>query len=509
MTLQLPIWEEPPRGRRATIPLLSKSRFAAGLQCHKRLYLECYHRDLMDPLDPSRRALFEAGNRVGMVARNRFPGGLWIEEGHLQHDQAVRRTAEALRDPSLPSIYEAAFTWDGVRVRVDILARDGNGGWDLVEVKSSASVKEEYVPDVGVQLHVVEGSGLRVGRAALLHINNRYVYPGGPYDLERLFVWRDQTQAARELRPRIRADLAAMREPLRALSPPDVAPGAQCERPYTCPFYGHCHAGEPDHPVSQLPRATARLLESLRAAGIDDIRDIPDDHDGLTELQRRVRRCVITGMPHADPELPRRLRALEYPLHFLDFETCNPALPLYPGTRPFQQVPFQWSHHAIDTSGRVTHTGYLHESKGDPRLPLAEALAETLADAGTIVVYSGFEERIIRSLADEIPELAPRLLPLADDRIVDLLELIRAHYYHPEFRGSFSIKDVLPALVPGFGYKDLAIREGVQAGAAYLEMIDPATPAPRAAEIRAALQAYCRRDTEAMVRLYQALQEVA
>jgi hypothetical protein len=218
---------------------------------------------------------------------------------------------------------------------------------------------------------------------------------------------------------------------------------------------------------------------------------------------------VVTGTPHADPELPRRLRALTFPLHFLDFETCNPALPLYPGTRPFQQVPFQWSHHAIARSGDVTHTGYLHRSRSDPRLPLAESLADTLEDAGTIVVYSGFEERIIRSLAEDFPAMAPRLVPLADDRIVDLLELIRAHYYHPDFRGSFSIKDVLPALVPGFGYRDLVIREGAQAGAAFLEMIDPATPGSRSAELHDALQAYCRRDTEAMVRLYQALQEVA
>jgi hypothetical protein len=463
----------------------------------------------MDPLDPARRALFDAGIRVGLVARNRFPGGVWIEEDYLHHDQAVRQTAGALRDPAVPAIYEAAFTWDDVRVRVDILARDGNGGWDLIEVKSSAGVKEEYVPDVGVQMHVLEGTGLPVSRAALLHINNRYVYPGGPYDLERLFVWRDQTEAARELRPRIRAELAAMREPLRALSPPDIGPGTQCERPYRCPFYGHCHADEPDHPVTQLPRAGARVLEALRAAGIGDIRDIPEGFDSLSELQERVRRCVISGSPHADPELPQRLRGLTYPIHFLDFETCNPALPLYPGTRPFQQVPFQWSHHALARSGSVTHSGYLHTTKSDPRLPLAEALADTLVDAGTIVVYSGFEERIIRSLAGDFPELAGRLLPHVDHRIVDLLELIRKHYYHPGFHGSFSIKDVLPALVPGFGYKDLAVREGGQAGAAYIEMIDPATLAARSAEIAAALHAYCRRDTEAMLLLYQALQEVS
>jgi Domain of unknown function(DUF2779) len=506
MSSQLPLWDEASPRRRERIPLLSKSRFAAGLQCHKRLYLECYHRDLMEPLDPGRKALFDAGIRVGLVARNRWPG-LWIEADHFHHDQAVEHTARALRDPSVSALHEAAFTFEGVRVRVDILARGDRGGWDLIEVKSSASVKEEYLPDVAVQLHVVEGSGVPVRRAGLLHINNRYVYPGGPYDLERLFVWRDQTGAARDLGPWIVESLAAMREPLHAGAPPDIQPGAQCDRPYRCPFHTHCHAGGPEHPIGDLPRAGARLLEALRALRIQDIRDIPDEFDGLSELQQRVRECVRTGTAFADPELRRRLGSLAYPIHFLDFETCNPALPLYPGTRPFQQVPFQWSDHAIHKSGPATHAEFLHDAKADPRLPLAEALSDSLADAGTIVVYSGFEERIIRSLAEEFPHLAPRLLPLVEERMVDLLELIRRHFYHPEFRGSFSIKDVLPAVVPGIGYKDLTIRDGGQAGAAYVEMIDTATSPARREEIRRALRAYCRRDTEAMVMLFQALQE--
>jgi hypothetical protein len=506
MSRQLPLWdEEPPRGRRR-IPLLSKSRFAAGLQCEKRLYLECYHRDLMDPVEPGRRALLDAGTRVGLVARNRWPG-LWIEEDHLHHAEAVDRTRRAIADAGVRAIHEAAFLFEGVRVRVDILARAERGGWDLIEVKSSASVKEEYLPDVAVQLHVVQGSGVRVRRAGILHINNRYVYPGGPYDLERLFVWRDQTDAARELRSRVTESLASMRRMLASASVPEIRPGSQCERPYVCPFYSHCHADDPEHPIEDLPRAGLRLLDSLRALRIEDIRDIPDDFEGLNELQRRVRECVRTGTAFADPALQQALRRFRYPVRFLDFETCNPALPLYPGTRPFQQIPFQWSIHTLTRSGTTSHAEFLQDTKSDPRLPLAESLVDALADSGTIVVYSGFEERIIRSLADEFPALRSRLLPLAEDRMEDLLELIRSHYYHPGFRGSFSIKDVLPALVPGIGYQDLAIREGGQAGAAYAEMIDPATPAARRADIREALRRYCRRDTEAMLMLFQALKE--
>ncbi|HEY7727509.1 MAG TPA: DUF2779 domain-containing protein, partial [Candidatus Eisenbacteria bacterium] len=358
-----------------------------------------------------------------------------------------------------------------------------------------------------IQLHVVEGSGVPVRRAGLLHVNNRYVYPGGPYDLERLFVWRDQTDVARQMAPWVADALAAMRAPLRAGSPPGIDTGPHCDRPYRCPFYTHCHANGPEHPIDDLPRAGARLLDELRALRIEDIRDIPDDFDGLSDLQHRVRACARTGAVFADPELTRQLARLAFPVHFLDFETCNPALPIYPGTRPFQQIPFQWSDHALQKSGAVEHLEFLQGGRADPRLPLAEALAEALEHAGAIVVYSGFEERIIRSLVEEFPKLQPRLLPLVEDRMVDLLELIRRHYYHPAFRGSFSIKDVVPALVPGLGYHDLTIREGGQAGAAYLEMVDPATLPGRRAEIRDALRAYCRRDTEAMVMLFRALRE--
>jgi len=283
--------------------------------------------------------------------------------------------------------------------------------------------------------------------------------------------------------------------------------GTQCKRPYICPFHTHCHDGGPEHPVGDLPRLHPKLIDALRAASIQDIREIPEDFDGLTDLHRRIRASVITGRVHSDPELKRTLDALGRPIHFLDFETCNPPLPVFAGTRPFQQIPFQWSDHVLGSDGRLEHRGYLHDKATDPRRAVAETLLEALQSRGPIVVYSGFEGRIIRSLADELPDLRERLLPLADARIVDLLELIRAHYYHPEFRGSFSIKGVLPALVEDLDYKDLEIREGGQAAAAFVRMIDESTSRAERSKVARALKAYCHRDTEAMVRLFHRLRE--
>jgi len=249
-----------------------------------------------------------------------------------------------------------------------------------------------------------------------------------------------------------------------------------------------------------------KLLRALREAAIDDIRNIPEDFEGLTDLHKRIRASVITGRVHSDPELKQKLESIHPPVHFLDFETCNPALPRFVGTRPFQQVPFQWSDHVLREDGTLDHRGYLHTEETDPREPLVESLVQSLGTEGPVVVYSGFEERIIRSLADDIEEWREDLLAIVA-RIVDLLELIRSHYYHPRFHGSFSIKDVLPALIDDLDYDDLEIQEGSQAATAFVEMLDPETPRARRLELQTALRKYCYRDTEAMVRLFQKLRE--
>lgn len=503
---QLPLWS----GRstvtpRPAIPLLSKSRFMAGLQCRKRLYLECYEGALRDELKPATRALFDVGARVGIVARGLFEGGTRIGDS-TSHDEAVQETNAALGRSDAGAIFEAAFRHDNLRIRVDILAPAGNGAWDLIEVKSSSGYKDEYLSDVGLQLHVLEGAGVPVRRVLLVHVNSQYLYEGGSYVLDRLFAIRDLTNDARRLQPRIRKALEEMRAPLWAWTPPDIAIGTHCKRPYPCPFYTHCHIGESGYGIERMPRMNPKLLRALREADIDDIRDIPEDFEGLTDLHRRIRASIITGRVHQDPELKQALGALQPPVHFLDFETCNPALPRFAGTRPFQQVPFQWSDHVILPDGRLAHHGFLHLDDRDPREPLVASLVEALGDQGPIVVYSGFEARIVRSLAEELPHWREPLLNIAD-RMVDLLELIRAHYYHPDFNGSFSIKDVLPALIEDLDYNDLAIQEGSQAATAFIEMIDQETPEAKRQELRRALDAYCTRDTEAMVRLYKKLRE--
>jgi hypothetical protein len=507
---QLPLWENPLPGRRASIRPLSKSRVVAGLQCLKRLYLECYApRSLRDPLDEGKRALFDAGKQVGEVARGRYPGGVRIVDDPQLHDQAARDTAAALADSRVPAIYEAAFTFDDIRVRVDVLARTEDRSWDLIEVKSSTRYKGGYLGDIAVQAHVVAKSGVPLRRACLLHMNSRYVWNGGPYDLDALFALLDVSDSAHAVTPTILERVDGMREALRSTEPPVIPVGPHCERPYRCPFYGHCHDGGPKHRVSELPRLTPKVYRLLEDRGIETIEDIPEDFEPLSDLQRRVRDSVVRGRPFRDPILRSALGAVRFPAHFLDFETCNPALPIIPGTRPFQQMPFQWSDHVLESDGTLRHRGYLHTDRTDPRPALSQALVEALDGGGSIVVYSNFESRVIAALAREVPALAGPLEALLGERIVDLHQLIHDHYYHPEFHGSFSIKDVAPVLLDGQGYGDLMIQEGSQAASAFGVMTDPSTAAGAREAIRRGLLAYCERDTESMVRLYQKLREVS
>ena len=493
---------------RPSIKALSKSRVAAGLQCHKRLYLECYAHERRDPLDDSRRGLIEVGRQVGAVAREAFPGGVLIPHEASHFEDAARATREAMANREVRAIYEGAFAHDQIRVRVDVLARGEDGRWDVVEVKSAKQVKDEYLRDVAIQLHAVEGSGAPVRGACVLHLNADYVWPGGPYDHSLLFVRRDLTEEAWRRLPVVLRAIESMRLPLWGLEPPEITIGPHCERPHRCPFHGTCHAGGPEYPIHTLPRMDQRLRRRLAALGIADIREIPDDFEGLSWLQSRVRDCLIRGASFRDPKLRAELSAVRYPIHFLDFESCSTPLPVIPGTRPFEQTPFQWSDHVLHEDGRTEHHAYLHQTRTDPRRPLATALVDVLRGAGAVVVYSGFEARTIRALAGSLPDLAQALHEV-ESRIVDLHRHIFAHYYHPGLRGSFSIKDVLPVVVGGSGYDDLEIRDGSLASLAFSEMTDPAAPEAERERLRAGLLAYCKRDTEATMRLFQVLKEGA
>lgn len=486
---------------------LSKSKFLAGLQCHKRLYLDIHTPELATPPDEATQAILDMGTDVGVLARRRFPGGILVETDHRHAADALRRTAELIGLPSVPAIFEGAFQWDGVLVRVDVLERvAGQGGesigWSLIEVKSSTRVKDVHLDDLAIQFVVLKGAGLPLVRAGLLHVNTQYVYPGGDVDVTQLFTLADVTDPVMTKCGAVQERLTAMKQMLAQPGPPAIEPDGHCHTPYECPYWAHCTREKPARWIFHLPGGD-RTYRALADKGIHTIDEIPDTIT-LSPAQRRMkdnREWVSAGLSDA-------MRAIRYPVHHLDFETFMPAVPRFPKTRPYETIPTQWSNHIEFEDGTVHHEAYLCGDPVDPREDLTTALLKSVGETGSICVYSGYERSVLERLAETRPSVRAQLKQVIA-RLWDLYEVIKGHYYHPGFRGSYSIKDVLPAVVPTLHYDDLEIQDGSLAARAYYRMVFEESDWVERLRIRDALLQYCMRDTQAMLEIRRALREKA
>jgi hypothetical protein len=482
---------------------LSKSRYTAGLQCHKRLYLLVHQPELAAPPDEAAQARFDQGIELGRFARKAFQKGVLVEAEHTELDKAVTQTARLVADGK--DIFEATFDYQNVLVRVDVLQHIGRGKrWRLIEVKSSATMKDHYLPDVVIQRFVLEGVGLKVVPCLML-LNREYVYDGQSYDLSKLFriaEVRTETDAL------IKAVPAEIRAQLRMLSrdtAPEVEPGPQCEKPFLCEFFETCNKPVSADHVSCLPRLSESKLARLAQLGVTSIQDIPAGFP-LTETQQHAFASAVSAKAWFGKDLKKTLRGLRFPAYFMDFETLAPALPRFAGMRPFDQLPFQWSVHVQGRPGKeLEHYEFLAEDTSDPRPAFLKSLLRVLGNTGHIIVYSqNFESGVLASLANCLPEYKAAVNGL-QGRLWDLLPVIRSQTYHLDYRASFSLKDVLPALVPAMTYEGMGITDGEQAGAVWDAMIHGRLSEGEKKKAKQDLLAYCCQDTLAMARLLEVL----
>ena len=483
---------------------LSKSRFMAGHQCHLRLWYDIHERHLLPPVDAAQQAIFDTGHKVGDLARERYPGGYLVAHDYRNIPAALSETRRLVESGSAPALFEPAFQHDGVLARVDVLQRMPDGGWRMIEVKSTTRCKPEHVLDVAVQLWVLRGEGLDIRDAGVLTLNREYIYDGIRLDLDALFKFHPVLDDADALLGSVGTNAAEMQAMLASDYPPDIQPSRHCLKPYTCPYYKHCtrHIPQPEHGIGELSGIKSDRREELEAMGVTEVRDVPANFP-LNRLQSVIHQAIVDRSDIVHGDLARSLAGITPPVRHLDFETFQPAIPRFAGTRPYGQIPFLFSVRTEHDESSHEHTDYLYEDDGDPRPLIIERLLQALGDEGSICTYSSFERTQIKALAAAFPQYANALNDIIS-RLVDLLPIVRGSYYHPDFHGSFSIKAVLPVIASELGYDDLEVADGQLASIWYARALTT-TDSTERRQIFDSLHNYCARDTLAMVELRKAL----
>ena len=489
---------------------LSKSKLLSFLQCPKRLWLEVHQSELRDDTGATETS-YQIGNAVGAIARKLYDPdgkGALIDAQTEGFDQALVRSTSLLN--SNAPIFEAGFATDTAIAFADVMLPVGTGQpqtWRMVEVKSATGIKDYYLNDAAIQAFVACEAGVPLRAIAIAHIDSSWVYPGDN-NYHGLLNEVDLTAETQARENDVRNWIAEAANIAACTSEPKRSTGAHCSQPFACGFYAYCSSTEPqaDRPVGWLPRMQRKAVKDyIETKSIIDMRDVPDEY--LNELQKRVKACTLSGEVYFDASgAAAALKAHALPAYFLDFESANLAVPIWKGTRPYQQIPFQFSVHHLSEAGALAHTEFLDLTGNDPMLPFAQVLIASCGTSGPIFVYSrAFEATRIKELAERFAEHATALLAI-NERLVDLLPIVAKHYYHPRQEGSWSIKKVLPAIAPDLDYGQLnGVKDGQMAMVAFQEAIDPATALTRKNDIRTQLSAYCRLDTFAMVRVWQLL----
>lgn len=478
--------------------VLTKSKYMIGLQCPKTLWIMFNQPEQIPEVSAQTQNLFDQGHIVGDFAKKLFPDGIEIEQESFQKNIKISKEMLSKRKP----LFEAGFLSRNIFSRVDVLVPAGKNEWDIVEVKSSAKVKEEHVHDVSFQKYCYTKSGLKIRKCFLMHINKEYVRHG-KINPTQLFAKEDITD---NVDAAIKGISERIENILKIIS--DKNPPKHCSDFSTCPSPDICWGFLPKNSVFKLYRGGKNCLE-LYNSGILAIKDIPPAFK-LSASQQIQYKCEITNKSHVNKEeIKKFLSAREYPLHFLDFETYSIPIPLFDGVKPYQRIPFQFSLHIKQTdTSKLEHHSFLAEGIKDPRKKFMQTLKKVIGVKGSIIAYNEiFEKGILKEQAEVFPEYRKWVESLMP-RFIDLLAPFRNfHYYHPEQEGSASLKKVLPAMT-GRSYEYMEIAGGGDASALFLSTTTGKLSNNEIKKIRKDLEKYCALDTEAMVLIVEELKRV-
>lgn len=484
--------------------MLSKSSFIKGIQCEKQLYLYKHFYKLRDPISEEQQAIFTRGTNVGKLAQDLFPGGVDLSPANpFQYEKAAKLTQEKIQS-GVNIFYEPSFIYDELLVAVDILVKQKNKCY-IYEVKSSTSVSDTYIMDAAVQYYVLRNSGLDIKDVSIIYMNNQYVRQG-ELDIHQLFTIDSVLDLVEELQDMIPERISTFKKLLKSKSIPDIKIGPHCNDPYPCSFLGYCWKDIPEYSVFNISGLKSDKKFELFNSGIVHIENIPDDFklSDNQRLQVDVHKNKETVIDRAG--LKEFMDSVDYPLYFMDFETFMPAVPLYDNSRPYQQIPFQYAlYYQKNKKSELEFFEFLGRPEADARVPFVESLLNNTKRKGDIIVYNkSFEITRLKEIARDFPDYADDIEERID-RIKDLmLPFQKKYYYKPEMMGSYSIKNVLPALVPELSYDGMTVADGGMAMIAYESLLYETDP-DKINAIRKNLLEYCRMDTYAMVRIWEEL----
>ncbi|MBT7621546.1 MAG: DUF2779 domain-containing protein [Lentimicrobiaceae bacterium] len=487
---------------------LSKSTFIRGLQCEKSLFLYKHHYRLKDPTPASLQAVFDRGTNVGLLAQELFPFGVDASpENHFKMVESVNKTSKYI-DQGETIIYEATFMYNNVLAALDILVKDAEG-WKAYEVKSSTKVSDTYVKDAAIQYYTIVNSGIDLKDISIVHINKQYKRDG-ELDIQQLFSTESVKDKVLEFLPQIPNEVNRLKNVISNSTTPNIKIGPHCFEPYACDYKGTCWKHIPDYSVFDISNLSTKKKFELYNQGIITLDQIDLDNTSLTPNQALQVQSEVEGTSFIDIDQIRNfISNLNYPLYYLDFETISPAVPIYNNSRPYQQLVFQYSLHIQSSPGsEIAHKEYLADPKQDPRIGFVEQLITECGTYGDIIVYNiGFEKGKLKDLIELFPQYSTQLTDIIN-RLKDLMiPFQHKWYYTPMMKGSYSIKYVLPALVPKLSYNNLEIKEGETASNTFLSMAN-GTFKGNPEKTRKQLLEYCRLDTLAMVKVIERLKAV-
>jgi hypothetical protein len=487
--------------------LISKSSFIRGVQCEKHLYLYKYHYNEMDQLSDMQKAIFKRGTDVGKLAQQLFPDGTDASpKSQFEYDKAVKLTKELLENKQ-KTIYEASFNFSDVLSVADILVNE-KSGLKIFEVKSSTSISETYIRDAALQYWVISNCGYKIKDFSITYINNQYIRKG-ELELDKLFITESVLKLILPLQKWVEENVNRFKKILAKKVVPKIDIGEHCYDPYTCGFYEYCRKHIPDNSIFDLSGVHLNKKYDLYRSGIIKLKDVPADVD----LSKNARLQLDVFKSKKDlinkQAIKEFLSDLNYPLYFMDFETFQPAVPMFDNSKPYQQIPFQYSLHLKkNKKSKIDHFEFLAETGNDPRIKFIENLLRDTMGEGDILTYNkSFEVLRLKEIAEAFTKYKKDIEERIN-RIKDLmLPFQKKYYYTHQMQGSYSIKYVLPALIPELSYESLEINEGGLASIAF-ESLYFETDLMRIADIRKNLLEYCKMDTFAMVKILEKLENL-